>query len=788
MESHLVKIRDEMPSSTAVRDWLNGERGEPNNGWSLIEDLLRNGVLRSRQLNLSLVQAFRAVMPERGTTGQVRKDSSHLSWLYQLVGYDHDLRNLAEAAALAGVTDPVAEAGRVAFDKNYAPEHVWAFHAEHPLQLNEALARDHSWREPDRDDGLRVLGMFPTLPPTFLPLVREIATSDVAEQRQAQQLLERQPDVLDIAAEALKNDDAQTRAIAARWIGQISDTAGIDTLRRSLAEEEHEGTRTAVLQALRALGADISVDLTPQVLAEAATRQRLELPQKLTWFPFDDLPACSWADGTLVDPQIVRWWVVRAFTLNDPASAEIGLYLSLMDTPSQQALGTFVLDAWVARDTEPSPDPAKPDGYRGNAVKEKGLLALTVAAPGHHVTTVFDEYAAAHGWRRYPDGKKYARRAAQLEAMLTAAAENPSALPLVLAVADKFGQKPVKETAAALVGKVAERHGWTADVLGDRTVPTAGFDSTGTLRLDYGPRAFVGRVAQTKSGAFTIALSGPDGKTVRSLPAPAASDDAAAAEAAREQYAQSKKRLTQVAKAQTARLSQAMHVQRTWTTRDWHDLFTHPIVRHLMTALVWTCRSGQTSVEFRPTSAGELLAGDDTAVVLPDDAQISLAHSAIIAADQTAHWQEHLADYEIRPPFSQFSALTPPPVDPDATSIDDHLGWLSDTTAIRQHAVRRGFPRGREYYAHFYEYEKAIPGTDISVIIEFTGSYVRAYTTEQHSTAAVERLTFRRCGTTMKISEVPPIILAEAYDDYVYVAEAGTFDPDWETTCVYWFV
>ena len=46
-------------------------------------------------------------------------------------------------------------------------------------------------------------------------------------------------------------------------------------------------------------------------------------------------------------------------------------------------------------------------------------------------------------------------------------------------------------------------------------------------------------------------------------------------------------------------------------------------------------------------------------------------------------------------------------------------------------------------------------------------------------------LTFERTGRgsgrgTARIADLPPVLVAEAYRDYVAVAEAGSFDPDWE--------
>ncbi len=52
----------------------------------------------------------------------------------------------------------------------------------------------------------------------------------------------------------------------------------------------------------------------------------------------------------------------------------------------------------------------------------------------------------------------------------------------------------MQEKARNLVTQIAERNGWSADELADRTIPTAGFDDSGTLVLEYGERTFTAKM------------------------------------------------------------------------------------------------------------------------------------------------------------------------------------------------------------------------------------------------------------------------------------------------------
>ena len=117
--------------------------------------------------------------------------------------------------------------------------------------------------------------------------------------------------------------------------------------------------RVALLAALGECGGDTGEFLSPGALgAEAARGLKSKTPASLAaWFDFDSLPAVHWADGTEVDPAVIRWWVVLADRLKDPdGRGIIALYLSLLEPADAAALAARVVRAWIARDTR-RPDP-----------------------------------------------------------------------------------------------------------------------------------------------------------------------------------------------------------------------------------------------------------------------------------------------------------------------------------------------------------------------------------------------------------------------------------------------
>ena len=802
----------------AMRDWLNGKRSKPGFADGLPLMVVQN-------LGLRMLPAVRFSIRKYGRYMDFER------WTFeQLVGVDYDLRTLARACELAGLDDPIAEVGRIV---NWGvlgrrPGDVWPFFAEHPETLDQILGlevSDQKWYDSHKNTALDILGMFPVLPAKYIPVLAQLATGEAKTfRRRAQELLATQPNVLALATQTLTSGKSEIRAAGAAWIGRIGDPAGIEPLRTALDKEKREQAEAAMLNALKVLGNDVSARLTPDVLVDAAKKGlRSKPPAGMGWFPLDGLPACFWVDGTPVDPQIVRWWAQLAVKLKDPLGAGlIPMYVSLLDKASQESLGLFVLTTWIAHDTmSPVEDQCKAyataqvdsryadyqylakngsydDAARyamtkeqvfdellrekshtcvGSAIGEKGLLSLTTGAPGHEVFAVCQRYMRDHG-----------RRRAQVEALVTAASGNddPAAIQLVLSVARKFKQESVRLKAQELAEEIGERHGWSTDELADRTIPTAGFDETGVLVLDYGPRQFIGRISRSpKTGAFTIVLSNQDGKQVASLPKPGAGDDEELAAESRKQSAASKKELGQVVSIQTSRLFEAMCMGRTWDQASWVQNFVdHPLMRHLVSTLVWKVWDDPTGADyrlFRPTPEGELLNADDEDVELPEQARVGLAHRVTLDPTETDQWKTHLRDYEVNGLFDQFEA-TAPVVTRGDVSIDDHRGWLSDTFTIRGRATKRGYIHGpAEDGGWFSRYEKNLEGSKLRVVIDFTGSMLP----EEQIPASVTTLSFEKDGRTIPLDDVPEVLVAESYLDYVYIAEAGVYDPKWASKSGY---
>lgn len=757
-----------------------------------------------------------------------------------------DLRALADLLKRSGT--PLIEVARTALFDYWntpsatdllPPERVWPFFAEHPEFLDQALGLAAQQNNGDRyastlelGPALRTLASFPTIPARWLPRVMELALGEGKTHRpMAQKALSTLPNIGRQVVESLTHTKSEVRIEAANWLAELQYAEALPALTKALEKESRETVRAAFLTALEGLGEDISPRLAPAILlAEAKKGLKAKPPAGLAWFALDALPAAHWADGTAVEPEILRWWVVLACKLKEPGgNALLTRYMGLLDAASRQALGSTVLRQFIAHDTRHPPleegiayakahapqryqsyqkgwQNAKPEyrqyyeadyakseeqvfeeckrekmsEYLGSAIGEKGVLALAAFAPGHEIVSLLQQYMRDHYQRR-----------SQIEAMLEGVApgNDPVVIQLMLGLSRRYRTASVQTKARTLVQEIADRNGWTQDQLADRTIPTAGLDDTGTLALPYGERIFT----MVLDAAMKPELRNPEGKAIKALPEPRQNDDPAQIKETKALLSTSKKELKQVIDLQTARLFEAMCTGRQWPVAEWREyLHRHPVAGRLVQRLVWleVDAEGTALQSFRPTEDGSLINTADDEVELADGALVRLAHASLVDAATASAWTKHFKDYKTAPLFPQMSRQSPALSFTDdkglaVSSIQDRQGWISDSFTLRGAFNKLGYQRAQaEDGGFFYEYTKDFASVGVRVCIEFSGNTLP----EENVAAALKTLSFENSRSrswssdnTLPLASVPPVLLAEAYADYLAVAQACTgFDPDWE--------
>ncbi|AYG99605.1 DUF4132 domain-containing protein [Pectobacterium parmentieri] len=744
-----------------------------------------------------------------------------------------ELRQIESVLQKLACRDPAREVAKLCLESYNdglklfpKPEQLWPFFSQYPEYIAEALGllpnkSENKYRQFELGHAFELLGKFPTIPAQFIPRIMELALGENKTFRvSAQQLLEKLPNVHVNAQESLHSAKQEIRITTIEWLARIKNKDSIAPLYALLKKEKRETVRAALLAALEQFGEDISPYLSEKILREEALKGlKANPPASMSWFDYSVIPPLKWENGKAVDADIIKWWIILAVKLKAPTgNALLQRYVGLLAKESQHKLGHFILHTFIAQDVKnPSLEDAMLEAhkeapgrlknyqyylerypeyyqkyenytleqvteeikhevlrrYLGSAISEKGMLALTSHIEGHVAVSALRNYMRDH----YP-------RRSQIEAMICAVAvsDDPIIIQLLLSLSRRYRTAAIQEKARELVKEIADRNGWSADELADRTIPTAGMDETGTLVLEYGERTFTARMDSKQR----LVLLNPEGKEIKALPAARKTDNEEQIKDAKKLFSSSKKELKQIIDLQTARLYESMCAQRQWSSEDWQTyIMIHPVMRPLIERLVWQeIKDGQVLNTFRPTDDGCLINLEDDEVELSSGTVIQLAHAAVVDNDTREAWLAHFNDYKVTFLFSQM-VNTVPELDLKQVEIEDRKGWLTDTFTLRGVLTKMGYQRApAEDGGSFGHYYKHFSSLDLYVNIGFSGSYVP----EENIPAVLFDLSFEKNQqnywdrNNLALQDVPPILLAESYADYLKVAQACSgYDADWES-------
>jgi hypothetical protein len=739
-----------------------------------------------------------------------------------------DARTLVELWREMGGEDPLVDhmIQRWHYEASNLPAAAWPLMLDRFDVLDEALGLvpQQSDHKLDTRRALDVLKLLPSVPERYRGRLLMLANDSKSEIREAaRDLLADAQGIEDAIALQLEDGKQDVRAQAAHWLGQRGAVSHCGHIRQRLKKEKSDKARAAMISALERLGDDTSDFFDQKTMIAEAKKGLAKVPPKgLEWFPFDALPQLHWADGTPVDPILPRYWVTLATRLKEPGgNALMDLWLDRLAPGDAHKLGWMVLTGWIMQDTR---SPSEEEGnahakalvdrqldwnrsyvkrvpsaidyfvtdydllfaqlkrqkmatYLGSAADSKGLLALASRVDGHEAGPRIRAYLKDHG-----------SRVSQARALLDVLASigTPGALQVLLQTADRLKQQTVQAHAGALIEQVAERRGWTAGELADRTVPTGGLDDDGTLALECGEgRTYIARLDEEDR----LTLFNPAGKEVKTLPPARHDDEKAAVADAKKALSRARKEVKAVVTAQTERLREAMCLERGWSGEDWVNFVAgHPVVGRLAARLVWlgVDADGRIAAHFRPLGDGTYSDVDDDDVDPVDFPTVKLAHSTLLDAETGAAWRRHLADYAVKPLFEQFGRDLPEITDEIAakSEITDREGWLIETFKLRGAATKLGYQRGEAMDGGwFYTYIRNLRDAGLVAQIEFTGNGLP----EENRAAALVSLSFARiqpngrAGGKVRLREVPEVLLAETWRDYHEIAEKGSgYHPYWQ--------
>lgn len=690
--------------------------------------------------------------------------------------------------------------------KDLPEQAVWPWLAENLSVFDEALGLKPAPKPIPLGRVIAALELLPAVPQRYLPKLLELAVSEKRPLRRRIMALVRPASDLEQRVTALLDDARQqVRVNAATWLADIRAPGGEAALRKRLKKEKADPVRTALIEALQRLGADLTDLVGPaSLIAEAEAAAAKGTPELPAWLVGAGLPHVRFRDGADAPAAVLRHWLALAIRLKEPgATGQFGIYLDQLDPADARTLSAWVLESWIAFDTMGATledanayavahfaqdwrwvvGPQTPElreeliaslrqqklGEMLNSGSDtKGVLALACRA---------DPVWAANRVRWYL--KKHGRRSSQAMALLDALAGigAPAAMQVVIAASTRLKQKSTQAHAAEIAERYAEDRGWTFDELADRTTPTAGFDDDGVLDLPCGEDAkpYVARL----DAKLAIQLFNPEGKPVKALPA---GDDETSRQS-QKALSTAKKELKQVVDLQATRLFEAMCAERSWPTADWRDAFhAHPVMRRLVERLVWQGldADGGALGLFRPTQEGDFTDAADGPVDIDAFARLRLAHGTLVDAETCRDWIAHLKDYEVSPFLLQFDELRAPllPDQAGSEAIVDRRGWVAESLTYRGVAEKRGYERVMSDGGGCLEYAKAFPAQGVTATIHHSGSHA----VDENNRIALKELSFtgkRRSGP-LTLQEVPPVIRAECWADYHAMAAKGRFDPDWE--------
>ncbi|MBQ8134956.1 MAG: DUF4132 domain-containing protein [Clostridia bacterium] len=218
-------------------------------------------------------------------------------------------------------------------------------------------------------------------------------------------------------------------------------------------------------------------------------------------------------------------------------------------------------------------------------------------------------------------------------------------------LARKFKHKQVKNAAIQALDTAAENLGITADELGDRLIPTFGFDDKSERIFDYGSRKFRVYLSPT----LEPEIFDESGKKLKTLPSPGKKDDEETAKKSYAEFKAMKKQLKNVISAQKQRLETALLIERRWTRQAWTELFVkNPVMHGFAAGLIWAAYENDEPVQiFRYIEDGSFTTADADEYELPENVTIGLVHPIILDEDTLSAWREQLSDYDVVQPFEQ---------------------------------------------------------------------------------------------------------------------------------------
>lgn len=566
------------------------------------------------------------------------------------------------------------------------------------------------------------------------------------------------------ARELLRNKKADVRSAAVSLLAAAGSDAALAELEARLDEETSDDVRDQMLMALTAAWAKQGRTPGRQEVEARIAKTAPKLVEPLApWADPSTLPPLFWKDdGSPLSRDAVAYLLYRqSRTARMEADVELAPMYGLIDRSRSGPFAQAVLRGFVA---------SRQDAADRWALAVAGMLGDDRLVP--------DLAAQIRDWVDHSRGK-LAEYGVQALALLG----TDAALLAVDAMAIRYRSrmKNVGRAAAEAFIEAAAAQGVTPEELGDRVVPWLGFEPGKPRIIALGKS----RIEASIGLDFRLSLKDLDkNKPVKSLPKSAPAQLLA-------EFKDLSANLREVTKAQMLRLENLLVRQRRWPAPTWRQLFLHhPLLLPFAVRLAWGSydAQGRRVGLFRALADRSLTTHADEPFDLPESGSVGMIHPLELTDAERSAWQNHLADYEIEPPFPQLEreVVRCAPEQAAQRMYRDLSGTALNAMTFKGRAEKLGWYRGSVCDGGgITSYYKSFPASGADAFLALEDFYIGI---DMYSEMKLGDACFVRNGSVrvgsytydepgkeddprlIPLGQVPPIVFSEVMGDLRKIA------------------
>ncbi|WP_050023114.1 DUF4132 domain-containing protein [Verrucomicrobium sp. BvORR034] len=564
-----------------------------------------------------------------------------------------------------------------------------------------------------------------------------------------------QADTQPRAVKLLAHKKTDVRLAAVAVLEQLGTQDSLAALKGHLEVEEGDDVRDAILLALERVGGGATLTKEEIEARIQKTLAKMKEPP-VPWLKPADLPLAK-QDGTNLSDDKVLYLLYRQSRCKEMrADLEAKPLYAELDRGRNGGSAANALAAYLASDQ--------------NADHRWVLTWAALVGDDRVVTPLFK---AVLEWAENSRGK-LAEYGAQALALLG----TDQALMMVesLSVRFRVKNKNIGKAAGDAFAEAAEARGVSVEELGDLVVPWLGFEAGKPRLVETGKTTVEVSIDQDFKLSFRDTKTG---KRSGKLPTGASAGIQA-------EFKEMANTLKEAAKAQVLRIETLLVRQFRWPVSRWQELYLrNPLLRPFTQRLVWSWQgeAGEPTLVFRALEDGTLTDVNEDSVTLPMAGSVTIVHPLDLEETTRTAWLQHLADYDIAPPFPQLDRPVIRAKDEEREMrFGKHVrGTELNAMTFRGRAEKIGWVRGSVVDGGgVTSYRKTFTAAGVEAFLNVDGMYIGI---GMDDTITLGNVYFVRTGTVktgsytydepskeddprlVPFGEVPPVPFSEVMGD-----------------------